>query len=486
MLRSIGLLAVASFVLACASAPAPVPAAPATPAQVSAAPMAERLARLHPADRAVVEVNGELVRLAHVPADALPPAAMLHTRGRGQVTVPSGGPALVVMNDGQAHLAYTYVGSLVGYKEGALARDLSLRQALEKALAASAFHQPAKVRVGETDVWCVHDRVPRAEGAAPGYRLTLALFDHDPREPVAAPMEVAAPRKTKKGREVVPTRGPARSGVPFAVVELGGPAAEVGSQPGSLGVSMENATPEGNQAHGLPARAKGARVIAPSSGGPAEKAGIRPGDLLIGVDGEAIASPDDLIRTVSSRSPFTVVQVALLRGMERQELPVTLGLRATSNTIVRNGVGSIPIAVSEVWLAPDGSMAGVSLDRWRPPAEFFLKGKTARDLWKDNDRSTEQAINDTVVDWKTRALPGWLYRASADQLTQAIIDTEKGVLALDLAVRTVKDQVDASARKGADLSPGAGEVEQLLEQRKMLLGVVLQAMKGAAAQKPAL
>jgi hypothetical protein len=47
----------------------------------------------------------------------------------------------------------------------------------------------------------------------------------------------------------------------------------------------------------------------------------------------------------------------------------------------------------------------------------------------------------------------------------------------------VKDQVDAAARKNETAFADAGAVEQLLEQRKMLLGVVLQSMKGAAAQK---
>ena len=48
----------------------------------------------------------------------------------------------------------------------------------------------------------------------------------------------------------------------------------------------------------------------------------------------------------------------------------------------------------------------------------------------------------------------------------------------------MKDQVDAAARKNEAAFDGAGQVEQLLEQRKMLLGVVLGAMKAAAAQKP--
>lgn len=452
MPRSIPPLAAASLVLAaCATVPG-------SPMPIAVTPTAGRLARLPPFDRGAVEYRGELVRLAAVPAQAARTRAAGSGRGRGRMAS-SAGTTIVVMNDRRTPLSYTYVGPIGDYQSGVLAGDLALDQALEKARAASAFHQPLKVRLGETDLWCVHDRVPRAGGVAPGYRLTLALFDHDPRDS-------------------------ARGLGPLDVLELAGPATEKGKSNASLGTACARVPPGWNQSHGTPMSAQGALVTAVASSGPAEQAGIRPGDLLIALDGDVIASPDDLVRVVSSRSPFASVKVALLRGAERKELPVTLGLRATSTAIVRKGNAGTPFTVSDVWLAPDGKLAGVSLLRWRPPAKFFLRGKTARDMWHCDDKGTEQAINDAVIEWKTRALPGWLRLATAEQLSQGIIDTEKGILALDLAVRTVKDQIDADARKNEITFAGAGEVEQLLEQRKMLLGVVLQAMKGAAAEKP--
>jgi hypothetical protein len=139
--------------------------------------------------------------------------------------------------------------------------------------------------------------------------------------------------------------------------------------------------------------------------------------------------------------------------------------------------------VGDAWLAPDGRLAAISFPPWRPGPDFFLAGRTSRELWPELDRPTEQAINDAVVEWKTRDLPGWLRQATADELDASIITTEKGILALDLAVRTVKDRIDTATRNNDTAFAGSGEIEQLLEQRKMLLGVVLQATKGAAAQK---
>jgi hypothetical protein len=65
----------------------------------------------------------------------------------------------------------------------------------------------------------------------------------------------------------------------------------------------------------------------------------------------------------------------------------------------------------------------------------------------------------------------------------AIVTTEKGILALDLAVRSVKDEIDSAALNNLAGYTFAGQVDQALEQRKMLLGVALQAFKGTAAQR---
>ena len=72
--------------------------------------------------------------------------------------------------------------------------------------------------------------------------------------------------------------------------------------------------------------------------------------------------------------------------------------------------------VGEVRLAADGGLASATFPPWRPPPEFFLAGRTAKDVFMAHDMAGEQAINDTVVEWKTRQLPGWLQKATGAQL----------------------------------------------------------------------
>ena len=75
------------------------------------------------------------------------------------------------------------------------------------------------------------------------------------------------------------------------------------------------------------------------------------------------------------------------------------------------------------------------------------------------------------------------FAIARENLAQTILSVEKGVLALDVSIRPVKDRIDEPARAGSGPIPGAGEAEQVMEQRKMLLGVILGAMKSAAAQR---
>jgi S1-C subfamily serine protease len=73
--------------------------------------------------------------------------------------------------------------------------------------------------------------------------------------------------------------------------------------------------------------AGGALVASVEDRGPAAAAGVLVGDVLVELDGVAIAGPDAL-RTVLGDRPGRVVKLVLQRGGARQELDVTLGSKA--------------------------------------------------------------------------------------------------------------------------------------------------------------
>ena len=72
----------------------------------------------------------------------------------------------------------------------------------------------------------------------------------------------------------------------------------------------------------------GAAVESVVNGGPADKAGLRAGeDVIVGVAGRQVTSPDDLAQAITDRSPGDLVIVTVERDGDRREVEVTLGTR---------------------------------------------------------------------------------------------------------------------------------------------------------------
>jgi S1-C subfamily serine protease len=72
---------------------------------------------------------------------------------------------------------------------------------------------------------------------------------------------------------------------------------------------------------------KGALVSEVSPGSAAENAGIRPGDVITKVDGESIASADDLVALIRRHKAGDRLKVELHRGGSTRTVEVTLGQR---------------------------------------------------------------------------------------------------------------------------------------------------------------
>jgi putative serine protease PepD len=112
-----------------------------------------------------------------------------------------------------------------------------------------------------------------------------------------------------------------------------------------LGLVGQQVTPALAQVLSLPA-SQGLLVAQVTPGGPAEEAGLRPGrrvalignqqvvidgDLVVALDGVAVATPADLARYLRRKKPGDTASVTLYRGRERMTLNVKLADRTESN-----------------------------------------------------------------------------------------------------------------------------------------------------------
>ena len=81
---------------------------------------------------------------------------------------------------------------------------------------------------------------------------------------------------------------------------------------GYLGVRLSNITPALKEGFGLK-DTKGALVQDVDKGLPGDKAGIRPGDVIVGVEGNPVATTDELVRVISAKEPGSKVRLNLIR-----------------------------------------------------------------------------------------------------------------------------------------------------------------------------
>ncbi len=186
---------------------------------------------------------------------------------------------------------------------------------------------------------------------------------------------------------------------------------------------------------------------------------------------------------------------------ERGELPppallLAFARRGRDGAEIARTVSGIPFIpyrgfneIAKIDRGPDGRLTAIEFATWKPRVDQILGGATAQTILRPGDPGgleMERLLNDTLVEWKTRRLVDWARRATPEQLEDAIVASEKGMLELDRRSRLLKDEIDAAARDGKGPQPALTEAAQLLDQRKTLVGVVLGTMKQArAAQRGA-
>jgi len=93
---------------------------------------------------------------------------------------------------------------------------------------------------------------------------------------------------------------------------------------GWLGVRIDEITEENAKDYGLD-QPRGVGIEGVLPGQPAAQAGIQAKDVIVTLDGAAVASPRDLQRAVAATPVGKTVAVELLRGGQPREVSVTIG-----------------------------------------------------------------------------------------------------------------------------------------------------------------
>lgn len=97
---------------------------------------------------------------------------------------------------------------------------------------------------------------------------------------------------------------------------------------GWLGVSMQDITPELAESFRLK-KPGGALIGGVLRNGPADEAGVKPGDILLAVDGQAVADSSEMLNLVAALSPGKTVTLTILRNNSERSIKIKIGKRPT-------------------------------------------------------------------------------------------------------------------------------------------------------------
>lgn len=95
---------------------------------------------------------------------------------------------------------------------------------------------------------------------------------------------------------------------------------------GWIGVEPQDITPELAESFGLEKKA-GAIIAGVLRNGPADKAGIQPGDILVAVEGTAVADTTQMLNLIAQLKPGARAQMTILRRSQERKVEVMVGKR---------------------------------------------------------------------------------------------------------------------------------------------------------------
>jgi serine protease Do len=106
---------------------------------------------------------------------------------------------------------------------------------------------------------------------------------------------------------------------------------------GYIGAMIQDVTPEIAESLGVPAH-QGALVADVTPDGPSAKAGVKSGDLVLAVDGHAVASAADLTRQVALVHAGDEIRLKVRRDGAIRDIAVRSGVRPSEIKLARNDI----------------------------------------------------------------------------------------------------------------------------------------------------
>lgn len=125
---------------------------------------------------------------------------------------------------------------------------------------------------------------------------------------------------------------------------------------------------------------KGALVAETQPDTPAAEAGIKPGDVILSVNGEAMAGPKEVTKRISQIKPGDTVKVTLMRDGREQTLSVRLGLLPEKKTAALDDTSPKAPATFGLALAPTKDGVGVMVADLDPNGIAAQKGISRGDV----------------------------------------------------------------------------------------------------------
>jgi serine protease Do len=157
-----------------------------------------------------------------------------------------------------------------------------------------------------------------------------------------------------------------------------------GVKRGYLGVQIQGVTPDIANGMGLKSN-DGALVAETQPDTPAASAGLKSGDVIVKLNGEAVASPGDLTRKVGALKPGEKAELTYLRNGDEKTASITLASLDGEKTAAADQdkaepKGALTLGVELAPVSEEGSGKGVAIVNVDPNGMGAANGLAAGDV----------------------------------------------------------------------------------------------------------